>query len=374
MSNRMRTERTAEGQISLHLSGPVDRSQVGDLWTEIQELLRAGEPGRLLVDFREVTRIDTAGVVVLRALADLCAGRGIEVTRVNVPEGVEQFLRYASERASGNTDEPSIPRPGPVSRLGSWALGKLVEASVVTRFVGDLTAAAGRTILRPHRLRLREMLWRLQVVGAHATPMVLLLSALMGMIIVFQGIATARNFGATTYVSDVVGIAVTREMAPLLTAVVMAGRSGAAFAAEIGSMRISQQIDALAVMDFDIAEFVVLPRVLALALAGPLLTLLADAAGILGGLITSVMVLDIPVVVFLQHVQNSLGPGDLYTGAIKGATFGALVGLVGCFRGLTTGFAAGSVGEQTTSAVVTGILLIVVADGLFSALFQLFGA
>jgi phospholipid/cholesterol/gamma-HCH transport system permease protein len=162
-------------------------------------------------------------------------------------------------------------------------------------------------------------------------------------------------------------------MAPLLTAVILAGRSGAAFAAEIGSMKLNQELDALEVMDFDISGFLVLPRVFALAAAGPLLTLLADAAGIIGGMVTSRVVLGLPVVSFIQEIQKALSPADLYTGIIKGLSFAALIGLTGCYCGLRTRMTAGSVGIQTTTAVVSGILLIILADGLYAGIFQMLG-
>jgi phospholipid/cholesterol/gamma-HCH transport system permease protein len=184
---------------------------------------------------------------------------------------------------------------------------------------------------------------------------------------------TVSSFGSDIFIADMVVFAVTREMGPLLTAVILAGRTGAAFAAEIGTMKMNEEIDALMVHNFDITGYLVLPRVFALMVAGPLLTMLSNATGILGGLVTSKVTLGLPPTSFLHEAQKALSPGDIYTGLIKGAVFGTFVGLIGCFRGLQTGLGAGSVGIQTTSAVVTGIFMVIFLDTLFSYIFQVYG-
>ena len=190
---------------------------------------------------------------------------------------------------------------------------------------------------------------------------------------VFQGMKSVSNFGNPVFIADMVVIAVTREMGPLLTAVILAGRSGAAFAAEIGTMKLNEEIDALAVHNFDITGYLVLPRVFALMVAGPILTMISNVTGIFGGMVTSEVAMQLPAASFLREAQSVFATSDIYTGLIKGAVFGAFIGLIGCFRGLRTGMGAGSVGIQTTSAVVTGIFMVIFLDTLFSYIFQMYG-
>jgi len=204
-------------------------------------------------------------------------------------------------------------------------------------------------------------------------PLLMTLSLLLGALMVFQGMNSVSNFGNPVYIADMVVIAVSREMGPLLTAVILAGRSGAAFAAEIGTMKLNEEIDALEVHNFDITGYLVLPRVFALMVAGPILTMISDVTGILGGMVTSEVAMQLPAASFLHEAQSVFGSSDIYTGLIKGTVFGAFIGLIGCYRGLRTGMGAGSVGIQTTSAVVTGIFVVIFLDTLFSYIFQMYG-
>jgi phospholipid/cholesterol/gamma-HCH transport system permease protein len=249
----------------------------------------------------------------------------------------------------------------------------LQDAKAFLRFLGDFLVAGPKQLIHPRRLHAGEMFYQMQLVGVGAVPLLVSLSLLLGALMVFQGMNSIRNFGAPVFIADMVVIAVTREMGPLLTAVILAGRSGAAFAAEIGTMKLNEEIDALTVHNFDITSYLVLPRVFALMLAGPMLTMLSNFTGILGGLVTSEVVLQLPAASFLREAQNVLTPSDIYTGLIKGAVFGAFIGLIGCFRGLRTGMGAGSVGIQTTSAVVTSIFVVIFLDTLFSYIFQMYG-
>ena len=200
----------------------------------------------------------------------------------------------------------------------------------------------------------------------------MVLSILFGTIMVFQAMSRMGNFGADIFIADLVVISVTREMGPLVTAIILAGRSGSAFAAELGTMKLNKEIDALAVMDVDVTGYLVLPRVFAMFLAGPLLVMISDGFGLVGGLLTSMIAVGLPPESFLSESRTVLSAPDIFTGLIKGASFASLIGLVGCFRGLQTRLGPGSIGVQTTSAVVTSILLFVFADAFFSYIFQLY--
>jgi phospholipid/cholesterol/gamma-HCH transport system permease protein len=372
-SPSLRPGEAPEGGVLHHLRGKIDRTQSGAIWRDLSDPLKKNKPSRLILDLREVTGIDTAGVALLISLENLCSSLGTEFILRNLPDAVSPFLRYIKEHSSGQPIREAMPRVNFVSRFGEWGLKHLADAGDFIRFLGDFLVAGPRQLMHPSRLHVKELLYQIQLVGAGAVPLLVMLSLLLGALMVFQGMKTVTNLGAKIYIADMVVFAVTREMGPLLTAVIMAGRSGAAFAAELGTMKLNEEVDALAVHNFDITSYLVLPRVLALMVSGPLLTMISNATGILGGLVTSKAAMQVPAASFLYEAQKVLGPSDIYTGLIKGAVFGAFVGLIGCFRGLQTGLGAGSVGIQTTSAVVTGIFMVIFLDTLFSYIFQTYG-
>jgi phospholipid/cholesterol/gamma-HCH transport system permease protein len=366
-------EKRDESHAVFRFRGRIERDRVNSLWTTAIKVIQTRGLQQIMVDFKEVSEIDSAGIALLRSLENLCADKGITFSKENIPEGIGQFLNYTRSRSTRHGDESPAALPGSVSRLGTWSLQRVEEAVALVRFVGDFVYAMAALIAHPRQIRVRETLYHLQAVGAEAMLLVFGLSFLMGIIMAFQSATTLTNFGAAIYVADIVTISTTREMGPLLTAVIIAGRSGAAFAAEIGTMKINEEIDALEVMGFDITRFLVLPRVMALMVAGPLLTLLANAAGILGGASVGLVVLKVSMVNYFSEVNKILTGADMYTGLIKGFVFASLIGLVGCFRGLRTGLAAENVGIQATSAVVSGILLLIIADALLTAVFQTYG-
>jgi phospholipid/cholesterol/gamma-HCH transport system permease protein len=199
------------------------------------------------------------------------------------------------------------------------------------------------------------------------------LSLLLGIIMAFQGITGTRGFGSPIFVADVVTLSTTREMAPLLTGVIVTGRSGAAIAAEIGTMKIDQELDALSVMGFDVTRFLLIPRMLALLVATPLLTLLSIAGGIIGGAGVAVFVLHLTLPNYFSEVQHAISGAQIASALVKSATFGLLAGAIACFQGLQAGQAAEDVGKQTTSAVVKGILLVIFADAFFSIVSEVYG-
>jgi phospholipid/cholesterol/gamma-HCH transport system permease protein len=352
--------------------GRIEAERINPVWKAVAQEMETPGLHEVVLDFQKTTYVDSVGIAMLRTIERLCAGKNITLSTRNIPHEVEEFLHYIRSRSTKHREEPSSASPGAVSRIGAWSLEKIEESSALLRFVGDFVYAMAANFFHPKQLRLRETLYQVQIVGSEAMPLVFGLSFLMGIIMAFQAATTLSNFGSPIYVADIVTISTTREMAPLLTAVIIAGRSGAAFAAEIGTMKINEEIDALEVMGFDITRFLVLPRVLALMAAGPLLTLLANAAGILGGASVGLVVLKVSVVNYFAEANKILTGPDIYTGLVKGFAFASLIGLIGCFRGLRTGTAAESVGIQVTSAVVSGILLLIIADALLTAIFQIY--
>ncbi len=241
------------------------------------------------------------------------------------------------------------------------------------RFCGSFFAVAGASVRHLGRFRWKETLYYLQSAGPNAMTILFLISFLLGLVMSFQAAIQLRQFGANIYVADLVSLALTRELAPVFTAILLAGRSGSAFAAEIGTMKIGEELDALAVMGFDLTEFIALPKVVALMIAAPLLTMWANFAGLAGGIAVSSVSLDLTPYGFMNEVYTAITFGDIAGGLVKAEVFAILIALVGCFRGFQTGMGADSVGRQATAAVVSGLFLIIFADAILTVIFYVFG-
>ncbi len=359
------------GKIALFFRGELNRERSARLWTDLLYLLQRETPSEIVCDLQAVEGVDTAGIALLRGFKQRCDEQGIDLGFVNLPEIAQRFLQQgqpAEEAAS--TDVPALSW---ISRLGRWGRKGAGPAMDLVRFLGEVADAGMKVVRHPKDLRSAEFLQHLQEVGVNAVLLICVLNAMTGLIVVFQGISLVSDFGADIYVADMVVRSVAGQMAPVLTAIIIAGRSGAAFAANIGTMKIRQEIDILSVLNFNIPAFLILPRVLAVAMATPMLIMLADASGILGGMITSKVVLDIPMPSYIAEVHSTLEPKTIYTGLIRGAAFGIIIGLTGCFQGLRTENSADSVGVRATRATVVSIILVILADTIFAVLFNAFG-
>ncbi len=245
-------------------------------------------------------------------------------------------------------------------------LGRYLYLQVA--FVGEATAAMFHAARHPRQVRWRDALNLAQEAGANALPIVMLIAFLMGVILAFQSAVAMRQFGAEIFVANLVALSLLRELAPLMTAILLAGRSGAAFAAEIGTMKVNEEINALTTMGLDPVRFLVVTRVLAAVAVMPLLTLVANLVGLVGGAVV-MKGFDIPFVTYFNQVTSAVTLSDLLGGLFKATVFGLLVAGVGCLRGLETRSGAAAVGISTTRAVVSAIILIVVADGVFAVVF-----
>jgi phospholipid/cholesterol/gamma-HCH transport system permease protein len=243
----------------------------------------------------------------------------------------------------------------------------------ILHFVGECMLGLANLVRRPAKFRWSDCLDQMQQCGAMAVPIVSLISILVGLTLAYQAAVELRQFGADIYVADLVGLSVVREMGPMMAAVILAGRTGAAFAATLGNMKANEEIDALQTLGISPVRFLVLPRIVALGLMMPLLALYADGVGALGGMIAASGILHIPPSAYWIEMQTSLEVHDIETGLIKALTFGILIGLSGCMCGLRADRSAAGVGRAATSAVVTAILLIIVADALFAVVFNLLG-
>jgi len=358
----------------LSLQGRLEFARSRELWADISARLE--EPGLtgLICDLDQVEGIDTAGIALLRELERRCAGLGIDLQLQNLPETVRPFLGHnVSSTGQGEISPPERVRPGWVTRLGIWLQAKVSSISSLIVFLGSVVASVMSILRHPRGLRLADVLFHVQQVGAEATWLICAINALTGVVVVYQGKGIIGDFGAPIYVADMVARSITAQMSPVLTALLLAGRSGSSFAAKIASMKVRQELDVLAVMNMDIVKLLVLPRVLAIGLATPMLTVLASASGILGGMLAGWFVLDLAPAAFMGQVQRTLGSEDAIMILSKGLVFGAIIGLTGCFHGLRTGNTADSLGFRTTAAVVSSTFVIIVANTVFAALFSTLG-
>jgi len=251
--------------------------------------------------------------------------------------------------------------------VGRGVVGYLRGTLAAVSYVGELTYLLIRLARHPKTLRWRDWLRIVQASGLNALPIIVMIGFLLGLILAFQAAIPLRLFGADLYVASMVGVSIIRELGPLMTAIVLTGRSGSAFAAELGAMRVNEEIDALETFGIEPVRFLVVPRVLAGTLVAPILTLFANFSGLLGGLFV-MLTLGFPNVVFWNQVRTYVTYVDLLEGLLKATAFGFLLSAVGCLRGLQAGRDAGAVGRAATRAVVSGIILIVIADGLFAVL------
>jgi phospholipid/cholesterol/gamma-HCH transport system permease protein len=340
----------------------------------VERELEAGAGVRRLVfDAERLAEWDSVLLTFLLRVSADAERRGIAASRAGLPEGVRRLLALATAVPERRDTGAPAPPPSWLARVGLATLSGGRDAAATLRFVGEVSLAFTRSVLGRARYRRSDLLLILQEVGAQALPIVSLISFLVGVILAYVGAVQLRQFGAQIYVADLVGIGMTREMGAMMAAVIMAGRTGAAFAAQLGTMQVNEEIDALATLGISPIEFLVLPRMLALAVMMPLLCLYADLLGLLGGMAVGVGMLDLGVVEYVTRTASAIGIADGVAGLLKASVFGVLIALAGCLRGMQCGRSSAAVGAATTSAVVTGIVLIIVSDALTTVIFDLVG-
>ncbi len=314
-------------------------------------------------DAAELGTWDSSLLIFLLGAADYCDERDIAFQDDGLPENIQGLLALARAVPEKELGERSDP-PTLSFRLGQAGIRAYDSVLEAVSFVGEVARGFFRLITFRLRLRWRDFWVVVQSNGWNALPIVTLISFLVGLIISFLGAVVLRRFGAGYYVSYLVGYGMLREMGALMTGIIMAGRTGASFAAELGSMKISEEIDAFKTLGVNPVEHLVLPRVLGLFLMMPLLTIYANFIGIIGGMLVAVALLDLSVTQFMGGLLAPVTLADGLLGVFKGTVFGLIIGLSGCLRGMQTGTDAGSVGKAATSAVVTGITLIIMANAV----------
>jgi len=352
-------------------------------WTVGQPLPPAGEVEKELSSDSGVRRVafdaaalgkwDSGLLTFLLKVFDRCSAAGIAVEKTGLPPGVVRLLDLATAVPERKGARRELKRDPFLARIGAGAEKAWKSNRDVFTFVGEVSVAVLRMFRGKARFRRSDLLEILQECGAQALPIVSLISVLVGLILAFVGAIQLKAFGAQLYVADLVGIAMVREMAAIMTGIIVAGRTGAAFAAKLGTMQVNEEIDALKTMGFSPTEFLVLPRVVALFLMMPLLCLYADLMGVLGGMLVGVTMLDLGIMQYYLQTKAAVNLNNLWIGLVMSAVFGVLVAFSGCLRGIQCGRSASAVGEATTSAVVTGIVSIIVATAVINVICNVLG-
>ncbi len=328
---------------------------------------------QLTIDGSAVSDWDTLFVSALYQLAEYARRNELALDERQIPEGARRLLKLAMAVPEREGARKTTVKKRLFRRVGERALDIWHEAGQMIHFLGQAVSSLGRFVRHDAQFRDIDFACVIQQVGAQALPIVSLISLLVGMILAYVGALQLEAFGAQIYVADLVGLGVSREMGAMMTAVIMAGRSGAAFASQLGTMQVNEEIDALRTMGFSPIDFLVLPRMLGLILMMPLLCLYADFMGVLGGALVGAMTLDITFFEYYAQTVSAIDLNDITAGLVKSVVFGVLVAMAGCMRGIQCGRSASAVGEATTSAVVTGIILIVVADAILTIVYDAIG-
>lgn len=353
--------------ITLSLSGRLALDTLRLLETEIRKRLQELRPAGLTIDLAGVEYLDSAGALALVQLQSESTTRGIPCRFIKVSEEAQRIMDLIDPEEINRP--PLIPEEraaGFMDQLGDVTLRLGQDLVQTLTFLGDLLTSLGAVVLRPHTVRWGDVLFYMKRAGVDGLPIVGLIGLLLGLIIAFMTSLQLKQFGANIYVASLLAMAMVQELGPIMTAILVAGRSGSAFAAEIGTMKVNEEVDALVTMGFDPVRFLAIPKVLASMIVVPLLTIYAILFGLLGGLIIGVLGLDLTVYSYITETQRSIALFDLISTLVKAVVFAVLVAGIGCQRGFRVRGGAEAVGSATTSAVVAGIFLIIVTDSAFA--------
>ncbi|MBC7953265.1 MAG: MlaE family lipid ABC transporter permease subunit [Rhodospirillaceae bacterium] len=356
---------------------------VSGIWTRSAALARGDEalhavsaiapPGRLQVVAVALEGWDSTLIAFLLRLRAAADRAGIPLEWEGLPAGVRRLVELASAVPERAGTARSGERAGLLAQVGGWAKSMVGGTHDTVRFLGQIVLALAAFVRGRAVYRREDLVRTIQETGVQALPIVATISLLIGLILAFIGAVQLSQFGAAIYVADLVGLAMTREMAAVMTAIVVAGRTGAAFAAQLGTMQGNEEIDALATLGIPPVEFLVLPRMLALVLMMPLLYVYGCFIGLFGGYLVGIGLLDLGGQAYVDRTREAVGMADFAIGFVKSAVFGAVVAFAGCQRGMEAGRSAAAVGQATTSAVVSSIVYIIVIDAVFAVLLNIMG-
>jgi phospholipid/cholesterol/gamma-HCH transport system permease protein len=335
----------------------------------LDRLRQTSKPGNVAFESTALGDWDTGLITALMAIHKSAEANGVAVDDSGLPDGARKLIALALAVKEREGARRSAADKGFLENIGESTLEAWRSGKELVTFLGELIQSFGRFFRGTATYLKSDVTQHIQEAGAEALPIVSLISLLIGMIFAFVGVMQLKLFGAGIYTADLVAVAMVREMAPIMTAIIMAGRTGAAYAAQIGTMKVNEEIDALTTLGVNAIDFLVTPRVIALIVMMPLLTLYGSLMGILGGMLVGLSMLDVSLVQYIEQTINSLKLNSLFSGLFKCIVYGSLVALAGCQQGIACGSSAMAVGQATTKAVVMGIVLIVVSASLLTIIY-----
>ena len=354
------------GELLLNMSGSIDSGNISTFLKKIKKYLHNNMPASLTVDLKNMEYMDDYGVLALSELRDILKDK----TAFRIENAGDEIINILDlmgfDTIGEKTGKEGKRSSNVFVHLGENTLNAFSDFRYMVSFLGAAIFAVFYVITHPWALRKEDTIYAMQRTGVDALPIVGLISFLLGLIIAFMSSIQLRQFGADIYVASLVGLSMTYELGPIMTCIIVAGRSGSSFASEIGTMKVSEEVDALFTMGFDPIRFLVIPKMLASVVVVPILTLFSDIFAILGGMVVGVFILDLSAHAYVTQTLNALTLFYVFWGVIKSFVFAIVISWVGCLRGFQVRGGADSVGKATTSAVVTSIFLIIVIDSLFA--------
>jgi phospholipid/cholesterol/gamma-HCH transport system permease protein len=342
------------------------------LWDELRVYVDAVKSGQTLnFDMSDVERVDGSIMAILAHLRTELQQRGVKSEFIGAEPRIQEIIHLY--RGDVKVGRPKRKRArGTLDQIGEATMEMVGELREVLSFIGKMVISFMGVLRTPRTANMRDVMPLVERTGVNALPIVALINFLVGLVMAFQSAEQLERFGASIFIADLIGISMARELGPLMTAIVVCGRSGAAFAAELGTMKVNEEIDALRTMGFGPLRFLVLPRVLALIIVMPMLTLVADILGVLGGMLVASAALDIGPTVYFRQMQSSLKLWDVVQGLNKSMLFGLAIALISCQQGLATSGGAEGVGRRTTSAVVTTLFALILLDAAYTLFLKAF--
>jgi phospholipid/cholesterol/gamma-HCH transport system permease protein len=368
---QLRLSQPAAGILEIQVSGRWTLASGMPSTAEVEQAIDGGEEySRLCFDAGLLEAWDSSLVNVVYKLAHRSRRAGVPLDLSGLPDGLRELLDLAETVPPHRDDQDHGPDTSFLSDVGADTVHFFRSTTEILRFVGGVSVSIGRMLTGRARYRASDLFLIVQQVGAQALPIVSLISVLVGLILAFVGAVQLEQFGADIFIANLVGLGMVRDMGAMMTAIIMAGRTGAAYAAELGTMTVNEEIDALRTMGISPIDFLVVPRILALVLMMPLLTLYSDLMGILGGALVGTTLFDIGVYEYFRQTRSAVDLFDVFGGMFKGLVYGAIVAVSGCLRGMECGRSSAAVGVATTSAVVTSIVFIVVACAILTLIYN----